>query len=136
MIKSDAQRDRTVAQIEGFQQALAKASQEKPDKRSAAVRRSYEGMIRHLEYELLDCDQLKSGVLTLPLVDRLDLISLFVAKMRIAKGVSQTELARRLGVSKQVISRYEESDYQTVAIARLQEILDAIGIKTVVTLSA
>ena len=34
-------------------------------------------------------------------------------------------------MSKQVISRYEESDYQTVAIARLQEILDAIGIKTV-----
>ena len=136
MIKSDAQRDRTVAQIEGFQQALAKASQEKPDKRSAAVRRSYEGMIRHLEDELHEYDQLKSGVLTLPLVERLDQISPFVAKMRIAKGVSQTELARRLGVSKQVISRYEESDYQTVAIARLQEILDAIGIKTVVTLSA
>jgi transcriptional regulator with XRE-family HTH domain len=56
--------------------------------------------------------------------------------MRIAKGVSQTELARRLGVSKQVISRYEESDYQTVAISRLQEILDAIGIKTLVTLRA
>jgi ribosome-binding protein aMBF1 (putative translation factor) len=136
MIKSDAQRDRTVAQIEGFQQALAKASQEKPDKRSAAVRRSYEGMIRHLEDELHEYDQLKSGVLTLPLVERLDQISPFVAKIRIAKGVSQTELARRLGVSKQVISRYEESDYQTVAIARLQEILDAIGIKTVVTLSA
>ena len=33
-----------------------------------------------------------------------------------------------------VISRYEESDYQTVAITRLQEILDAIGIKTLVTL--
>jgi transcriptional regulator with XRE-family HTH domain len=45
-------------------------------------------------------------------------------------------LANRLGVSKQVISRYEESDYQTVAVARLQEILDAIGIKTAVTLSA
>ena len=28
MIKSDAQRERTVAQIEGFQQALAKAEQE------------------------------------------------------------------------------------------------------------
>jgi transcriptional regulator with XRE-family HTH domain len=41
-----------------------------------------------------------------------------------------------LGVSKQAISRYEESDYQTVAIARLQEILDAIGVKTLVTLSA
>ena len=66
----------------------------------------------------------------------LDEIAPFIAKIRIAKGVSQTELARRLGISKQVISRYEETDYQTVAIARLQEILDAIGIKTAVTLSA
>jgi transcriptional regulator with XRE-family HTH domain len=57
-------------------------------------------------------------------------------KLRIAKGVSQTELAHRLSVSKQVISRYEESDYQTVGIARLQEILDAIGVKTAVTLTA
>jgi predicted transcriptional regulator len=43
-----------------------------------------------------------------------DQIVPFVAKMRIAKGVSQTELARRLGVSKQVVSRYEETEYQTV----------------------
>src|SRR6202521_1535634 len=77
-----------------------------------------------------------SGDLTLPNVERLDQIAPFVTKMRIAKGVSQTELARRLGVSEQVISRYEETEYQTVAIARLQEILDAIGIKAMVTLSA
>jgi len=50
--------------------------------------------------------------------------------------VCQTELARRLGVSKQVISGYEETGYQTVAIARLQKILDAIGIKALVTLNA
>jgi|ERR1700691_5701388 HTH-type transcriptional regulator/antitoxin HigA len=100
------------------------------------VRGSYEGMIRQLEDELREYDELKSGDLTFPNVERLDQIAPFVAKMRIAKGVSQTELARRLGVSKQVISRYEETEYQTVAIARLQEILDAIGIKALVTLSA
>ena len=72
----------------------------------------------------------------IPHVERLDQIAPFIAKIRISKGISQTDLAGRLGVSKQVISRYEESDYQTVAISRLQEILDAIGIKTVVTLSA
>ena len=119
MIKSDAQRDRTLAQIEGFRRALAKAE-----------------MIGQLEDELREYNQVKSGGLSLPHVERLDQIAPFIAKVRIAKGVSQTELARRLGVSKQVISRYEENDYQTVAIARLQEILDAIGIKTVVTLSA
>ena len=136
MIKSDAQRARTLAQIEGFRRALTKAEQEKPGKRSAAIRGSYLGMVRQLEDELREYDQVKSGELTLPPVERLDQIAPFIAKVRIAKGVSQTELARRLGVSKQVISRYEESDYQTVAIARLQEILDAIGIKTVVSLSA
>lgn len=136
MIKSDAQRERTVTQIEGFRQALAKAEQEKPGKRSAAIRGSYESMIRQLEDELHEYDQLKTGELELPHIDRLDEIAPFIAKIRIAKGVSQTELARRLGISKQVISRYEETDYQTVAIARLQEILDAVGIKTAVTLSA
>jgi HTH-type transcriptional regulator / antitoxin HigA len=135
MIKSDAQRDRTRAQIEGFRRALAKADEEKPGKRSAAIRGSYESMIRQLEDELREYDELKSGVLNLPQVERLSQIAPFIARIRIAKGVSQSELARRLGVSKQVISRYEESDYQTVAIARLEEILDAIGIKTAVTLS-
>jgi HTH-type transcriptional regulator/antitoxin HigA len=136
MIKSDAQRERTVAQIEGFRQALAKVEEGTPGKRSKAVRGSYESMIRQLEGELHEYDELKSGELTLPHVERLDQIAPFIAKIRIAKGVSQTELARRLGVSKQVISRYEENEYQTVAMARLQEILDAIGIKTLVTLSA
>jgi len=136
MIKSDAQRDRTLAQIEGFRRALAKADEEKPGKRSAAIRGSYESMIRQLEDELREYDELKSGVLNLPQVERLSQIAPFIARIRIAKGVSQAELARRLGVSKQVISRYEESDYQTVAIARLEEILDAIGIKTAVTLCA
>jgi HTH-type transcriptional regulator/antitoxin HigA len=136
MIKSDAQRERTVAQIEGFRQALTKVEQEQLGKRSAAIRGSYEGMIRQLEDELHEYDQMKSGELTLPYFERLDQIAPSIVKIRIAKGVSQTELARRLGVSKQVISRYEESEYQTVAIARLQEILDAIGVKTAVILSA
>lgn len=136
MIKSDAQRERTVAQIEGFRQAIDKIAGEKSGRRSIAIRGSYEAMIRQLEDELREYDQLKFSDLSLPKIDRLDQIAPFIAKLRIAKGLSQTELAQRLGVSKQVISRYEESDYQTVGIGRLQEILDVIGIKTAVTLSA
>ncbi|MDP2999763.1 MAG: helix-turn-helix transcriptional regulator [Bryobacterales bacterium] len=136
MIKSDAQRERTLAQIEGFRMALAKVEQEALGKRSKAIRDSYASMIRQLEDEVYDYDQLRAGELALPDIERLDQIAPFVAKIRISKGVSQSELARRLGVSKQVISRYEENEYQTVAIARLQQILDAIGVKTVVTLSA
>jgi len=63
MIKSDAQRIRTLAQIEGFRQALGKVEQERPGKRSDAIRGSYEGMIRQLEDELREYDQLKAGEL-------------------------------------------------------------------------
>lgn len=136
MIKSDAQRERTLAQIEGFRQALGKVDREKSGKRSAAIRASYESMIRQLDDELHEYDHLKSGELEIPRIERLDQIAPFIVKLRIVKGVSQTELAGRLGVSKQVVSRYEETDYQTVAVSRLQEILDAIGVKTVVTLTA
>jgi HTH-type transcriptional regulator/antitoxin HigA len=136
MIKSDAQRERTAAQIEGFRQAVAKAEREMTGRRAAAVRGSYEGMIRQLEDDLREYEDLRSGELTLPKVERLDQIAPFVAKIRIARGVSQTELAQRLGVSKQVISRYEETEYQTVSIGRMQEILDAMGVTVNVTLSA
>src|SRR5882762_10937674 len=85
MIKSDAQRERTAAQIEGFRQALAKVEREMTGKRAGAVHGSYEGMIRQLEDELHEYDELKSGELTLPNVERLDQIAPFVAKMRIAK---------------------------------------------------
>jgi hypothetical protein len=99
MIKSDAQRERTAAQIEGFRRALTKVAQEKAGRRAAAIRGSYEGMIRQLEDELREYDQLKSGELKLPHIERLDEIAPFIAKIRIAKGVTQTELARRLGVN-------------------------------------
>ena len=52
MIKSDAQRERTAAQIEGFRQALTKVDREMTGKRAISVRGSYEGMIRQLEDEL------------------------------------------------------------------------------------
>ncbi len=93
-------------------------------------------MIRQLEDELREYDQFTSGDLKLPRIERLEEIAPFIVKLRIAKGISQTELAQRLGVSKQVISRNEENDYQTVGIALLQQILDAVGMKTAVTLSA
>ena len=136
MIKNDAQRERTVIQIEGFRDALSKAKEGMSGKRAAAVMGSYRGMIRHLEEEVREYDDLKRGTLALPDVDRLDQIAPFVTGIRISKGISQTELARRLGVSKQVISRYEESDYQTASVAKLQEVLDAMGIMTAVTLSS
>ncbi len=75
-------------------------------KRAAAVRGSYEGMIRQLEDELREYDHLRSGKLTLPNVERLDQIAPFVAKIRIAKERSNwSSFAGQR--SQQVVSRSE-----------------------------
>lgn len=137
MIKTDAQRTRTVTQIDGFQRALAEAvGGGGPSKRAAAIRGSYEAMIGQLEEEIEEYDRLKAGAVTIPPLERLDQIAPFVVRLRIAKGVSQTELASRLGVSKQVLSRDEDDDYQRVGLDRLQSILDALGVQAQIRLSA
>jgi hypothetical protein len=64
MINSEAQREVTVTQIAAFREALAKLEQESPGKRTAAVRGSYEGMLRQLEDELHEYERLKSGELS------------------------------------------------------------------------
>lgn len=66
MIKSEAQKERTTAQIERFRRALAKVTSQKPGKRSDVLRGSYEGMIRQLEDELREYDELKADKLKLP----------------------------------------------------------------------
>ena len=136
MIKTGAQRSRTIVQIDGFRQALAAAAKNSSGKRAAAIAGSYEGMIQQLQEEVEEYDQIKSSGFDLPEIDRLDAIAPFIVKLRIARHVSQTELARRLGVSKQVVSRYEEDEYQNAGISRVQEILDALGVTIRVTLTA
>ena len=128
MIKSEAQRKRTLAQIEGFRSALDAARRETSGKRQAVLVKSYQSMMDQLAAEVAEFDQLKAGRIRVPPIDRLDQIAPVVTRIRIAKGISQTELARRLGVSKQLIHRYEESDYQTLGLAKLQQVLDAMGV--------
>ena len=126
-IRSDAERDRATAQVQFLRAALDKLGSS-----SAAAR--CEQMLETRHAEIRDYEALKRGEIQLPPVARLDEIGALVPRIRISRGLTQTELARRLGVSKQVVSRYEETGYRTAGMARLQEILDAIGVKTSIRL--
>lgn len=134
-IRSDAERDRASAQVEFLQAAVAKIAQGKSSRRADSMAAKIEQVMCAREDQIREYDALKRGELKLPKTDRLDEIPPLIARIRIARAVSQTELARRLGVSKQVISRYEESDYQTVGLERLQDILEALGVKIGIELS-
>ena len=49
--------------------------------------------------------------------------------LRIAKDLSQAELANRLGVDPSQVSRDERNEYHGITLERVAKILEALGIK-------
>ena len=47
--------------------------------------------------------------------------------LRVAQGISQRELAERLGVHESQVSRDERNEYHGVTLERAQRVLDALG---------
>ena len=56
--------------------------------------------------------------------------------LRIAQGVSQRELAERLGVHESQISRDERNEYHAVTVERANKILEALGAEVRSTVEA
>ena len=51
-------------------------------------------------------------------------------KARIAQGLSQKDLAERLGLQEQQIQRYEATDYASASLTRIREVVSALGVAT------
>jgi DNA-binding XRE family transcriptional regulator len=66
-------------------------------------------------------------------VRRLTAIGPLLIALRIASGLSQRDLAKRLGVSESQVSRDERNEYHGITLERAQRILDAIGERLVTT---
>jgi len=49
--------------------------------------------------------------------------------LRIARGITQRELANRLGVHESQVSRDERNEYHNVTVARASRVLDALDIQ-------
>ena len=54
--------------------------------------------------------------------------------LRISLGLSQRELAERLGVDPSQVSRDERNEYHNISVARVSRILDALGVSLISTL--
>jgi transcriptional regulator with XRE-family HTH domain len=50
-----------------------------------------------------------------------------LALARVAAGLTQSQLAQRLGVKTHQIQRYEAREYEPASYARLKEIVRALG---------
>lgn len=82
--------------------------------------------IEDLRSELDEYEDLKEGRLLAFETDGMDSVGELVTRARIARGLSQAELAEELGMSQQQVARYERDGYQKISLWRLAEIAEAL----------
>ena len=78
-----------------------------------------------LKEEVTVFEQMKRG--DLGVLKDLNNIGRWLIGLRIAKGLTQSELADRLGVSAPQVSRDETNEYHGITLAKAQKILETLG---------
>ncbi|GAP96592.1 helix-turn-helix domain-containing protein [Leptolyngbya sp. NIES-2104] len=135
MIKNERQYRITKAQIEKFSDALAQLSASSQQDQFVhpllrkAEKEAMESQLAELRAQLEEYEALKEGQQAVLELDSLEALPRALIKARIAAGLTQKDLAERLGLKEQQIQRYEETEYTSASFARLVEVSRAIGIQ-------
>ena len=92
-------------------------------------RRALQALLRDIEDEIADYTALVENPPRAITVDSLHNLPRALIQARIAAGLTHRSLAQRLGLKEQAIQRYESTDYRSANIARLAEVVDALGVR-------
>lgn len=80
-----------------------------------------------LKEEVETYEQMRRG--DLGILSSLTQIGRWLVGARIALGLTQQELAERLGIAAAQVSRDERNDYHGITVERAQRIMDVLGIR-------
>ena len=134
MITNDRQYKIVKSQIEQFQQSLdelLKNTEGAPNvhpKIFEASRNAIISQLRQLTEMVTEYESLKSGEVLVTSINSLTELPLALIKARIANGLTQAELAEKLGLKMQQIQRYESERYETASLKTLEKIASQLGI--------
>lgn len=92
--------------------------------RRDAARSQYE----ELQEQLSEYEALVAGEKPVLELDSLAELPRALIQARIAAGLSQSDMAERLGLKPQQIQRYEATDYSAASLERIQEVARALGV--------
>jgi HTH-type transcriptional regulator / antitoxin HigA len=95
----------------------------------SAHRAALVSQLGELEESIAEYDKLKSGSVTVFEANSLRELPRLLIEARIARNMSQKELAAFVGVHEQQIQRYEAESYRSASLERLAEIADALSVK-------
>lgn len=132
MIYSDRQYQISRAELNKLQAALASSlrsgdgEQEWLHKIEIDALRS---QIAELEAEIAEYDLLRLGKVSFSETCSLSELPRVLVEARIARGLTQTDLAERLNMKPQQVQRYEATNYMSASLARLIEVASALEVK-------
>ena len=130
MIQNEREYRISKAQAEKFVEALA-AFEAKPPEGHPKMRRAYRealaSQLADLQEQLEAYDGLRSGVKDLALASLEDLPKVLI-QARISAGLSQKDLAGKLGLKEQQVQRYEATLYGSASLTRLVEVAKVLGV--------
>ena len=82
-----------------------------------------------LQREIGEYETLRAGEQRAFQADSLEELPRTLIQARIALGLSQKDLAGRLGLKEQQIQRYEATDYASASLERVSAVIRAMGLK-------
>lgn len=134
MIKNERQYLTTKAQAEKIEQALSRAVKGRSKVPMHPLLRKAEqdalrSQLGDLKRELREYETLRSGGRKALARTSLDELPRTLIQARIAAGLSQMDLAERLGLKEQQIQRYEATDYSSASLSRVQQVARALGLR-------
>jgi HTH-type transcriptional regulator / antitoxin HigA len=133
MILSDRQYKVTQTELANLKDALAAASSTRRKDVEPWIQQmetdALKSQISEMEADLAEYDFLKSGQVSFAETSSLSELPKVLVQARIAKGMSQTDLAEKLGMKPQQIQRYEATDYMSASLARLIEVAAVLEVK-------
>lgn len=134
MIKNEQQYKMAKTHAANFEKAMTEVKNEKAKSSIHPILAKAEIEALNLKYNQLVSDiqfyeELKTGKLGVIEVGSFDKLPEGLIQSRIAKGLSQKELAEKLGLKEQQIQRYEATNYATASLERLNEIINALELK-------
>lgn len=134
MIKNERQYRITRAQAARFTQALRQFEGESSELEGLhpllvkARKDALRSQLADLVHDLREYDALKEGSFDFDQLKTVAEIPKLLIRARIARGLSQRELADRLGLKEQQIQRYEATDYSSASLARMTNVVTALGV--------
>lgn len=134
MILNDRQRTITLKQASKLQEAIVAFDLDKALALGVSpliAQAQHDALVaefNELKAQVASYDRLKARPPLLFEAENLVALPQILIKARIAKQMTQRELAERLGLKEQQIQRYEADHYGGANLTRLAEVADALGI--------